>query len=145
MGNILQYTGFFQLIPFFIGNTALDHFKEQVCQMQCLVLVLTDDQFQHHIRGSLGNRAAISLKSTVYYHIVLYLQLQENVISAAGIHAFQYQIGILQFMLVIRMQIMLRQNFVIKCLILHSPSVSLSLQGLQEMPESLLPYCRPLS
>ena len=142
VGDILQYGGFLQFFPLFLGNTSLDHLEEQVCQMQRFLLASANDQLQHHVRGSLGYGTAVAFEGTVNYHTILHFQLQKNVITTAGINALQHQIRILQLVLVIRMQIVLRQDFIIKCLILHSPSVSLSLQGFLKMPESLLPYCR---
>ena len=88
VGDILQYGGFFQLILLFIGDTSLDHFQEQICQMQCLFLTSTNDQFQHHVRGSLGDGTAVSFKGTVHDYTVLHLQFQKNIIATAGIDTF---------------------------------------------------------
>ena len=41
--DILQYGGFLQFVPLFLGNTSLDHLEEQICQMQCLFLTSADD------------------------------------------------------------------------------------------------------
>ena len=88
VGDILQHGGLFQLILLFIGDTSLDHFQEQVCQMQRFLLASANDQLQHHVRGSLGDGTAVSFKSSVHDYTVLHLQFQENIIAAAGIDTF---------------------------------------------------------
>ena len=87
MGNIDQGAGFLEFFDLVLACLALDHPQEQIRQMACFLFGFSDDQIQHDIGGRLGDRAAASLKSTVYHLSIFDLQLKNDVISTARIDA----------------------------------------------------------
>ena len=59
VGHILEDGGFFEWLEVIAFDISFDHLEEEVCEAECLVFFLSDDQVQHHICGSLGDGAAI--------------------------------------------------------------------------------------
>ena len=73
--------------PFVLVTMAAGLSMQQIRQMAGFLFGFSDDQIQHDIGGRLGDRAAASLKSTVYHLSIFDLQLKNDVISTARIDA----------------------------------------------------------
>ncbi len=94
MGNVPQGRGFFQTFNFVLCCFSLDHLQEDLTHVQGFLFFTADDHAQHNIRRGLRNGAAIAHEGTVGNYIPVKLQLQEDVIPAAGIHPFQHNVCI---------------------------------------------------
>ena len=122
MGDVPKRTGFLQLFDLLLRGLFLDHPHEDVGESLRLVLVLADDQVEHHVGGGHGNGTAVPVVGTVFDDAVLiHLELQDDVVAAAGVQPFEDEVRVLEVVFVHRMQVMIRQDLVVECVNRHSP------------------------
>ena len=116
MRDVLEDTCLLELVLLFVGDLALDHTEEDLREAQSLVLRLADDEVAHHIGAGLGDRAAVSVEGGVLDHIVrVDLDIEYDVVAAARVDALEGVGCVLHLILVGRMNIMVRQDLVVKC------------------------------
>ena len=123
MGDVGESRCLEKLIDLGQGGIPLDHAKENVCKAESLLLRLSDYKIQHDIRGRLRDRAPVPDIPSVSDPPVLQAELQDDVISAARIDSLELDRTPVNFMLMNRMQVVVRYDLLIKT-ILHIPSSS---------------------
>ena len=60
MGDVAEDGGFFQCVDFVFGGFALDHFQEELAQLQDFTLLPAHDHAQHDVGGGLRDGAAVA-------------------------------------------------------------------------------------
>ena len=85
MGNILQRRCLFQFVYLGIRCCSLNHFQEQICQVQCLFLGLAEYHADHNIRRCLRNGTAVAVEGRILDDAVFHYQVQPDVVAALGL------------------------------------------------------------
>ncbi len=126
MGDITESRGLFQAVDLVFRRLALDHFQEDLAHFQRVFLLFADDHAEHDVRRRLRDGAAVADERAVRDHIAVKLQLEEDVVAAARVDALEYDVGVRQVVLELRMQVVLGENFIVKASIFHNPFAPLA-------------------
>ena len=121
VGHIPQGAGLLQLVDLVLRGLTADHPLEQITEMESLVLGTADDHAQHDVRRRLGHGAAAAHEGAVGNDIAVGLQLQAYLIAAAGVDARQLDVGVRQVVPELGVEVVLRQDLVVKAVSFQSP------------------------
>ena len=131
MGDIAESRRLFQTVDLLLRRLALDHLQEYLAHLQRFVLLAANDHAKHDICRSLRDGAAVADERAVRDRIAVQLQLEKNIVAAAGIDALKHDVRVGHVMLELRMKVVLRQYLIIKASIFHNPCAPSTWTGCQ--------------
>ena len=129
--DVFERRGLFEALDLLLARLTVDHAQEGAAHFQRLFLLLSHDHAEHDIRRCLRDGTSVADKTAVGNDIAVGLELEDDVVAAAWVHARKFNVCVRNVVLELRMDVVLGQDLIIEASIFHIPYAPSGSRGSQ--------------